>query len=89
MDSLSTSRNIASLDGSSYQSIDSSISQNIFTYLKMFSMQCRENITVEENKKRMNIANFINIYTNIYTYIICDEDDSNQKMINKLNTAVW
>ena len=77
------------LDGSSYQSIDSSISQNIFTYLKMFSMQCRENITVEDNKKRMNIANFINIYTNIYTYIICDEDDSNQKMINKLNTAVW
>ena len=28
------------------------------------------------NKKRMNIANFINIYTNIYTYIICDENDS-------------
>ena len=27
-------------------------------------------------KKRMNIANFINIYTNIYTYIICDENDS-------------
>ena len=52
-------------------------------------MQCRKNITVEDNKKRMNIANFINIYTNIYTYIICDEDDSNQKMINKLNTAVW
>ena len=27
-------------------------------------------------KKRMNKANFINIYTNIYTYIICDENDS-------------
>ena len=27
-------------------------------------------------KKRMNIANFINIYTNIYTYIICDKNDS-------------
>ena len=39
----------------------------------MFSMQCRKNITVADNKKRMNIANFINIYTNIYTYIICDE----------------
>ena len=26
-------------------------------------------------KKRMNIANFINICTNIYTYIIGDEDD--------------
>ena len=40
----------------------------------MFSMQCRKNITVEDNKKRMNIANFLNIYTN--TYIICDEHDS-------------
>ena len=24
----------------------------------------------------MNIANFINIYTNIYTHITCDENDS-------------
>ena len=47
-----------------------------FLYLKMFSMQCRKNITVEDNKKRMNIANVMNIYTNIYTYIICDENDS-------------
>ena len=47
-----------------------------FSYLKMFSMQCRKNITDEDNKKRMNIANFINIYTNIYTYIIYDENDS-------------
>ena len=27
-------------------------------------------------KKKKNIANFINIYTNIYTDIICDENDS-------------
>ena len=27
-------------------------------------MQCRKNITVEGNKNKMNIANFINIYTN-------------------------
>ena len=32
----------------------------------MFSMQCRKIITVEDNIKRMNITNFINIYTNIY-----------------------
>ena len=38
-------------------------------------MQCRKT-TVEEKKKRMNIAKFINIHTNIYTYIICDENDS-------------
>ena len=33
----------------------------------------KKNITVEDNKKRMNITNFINIYTNIYAYIICDK----------------
>ena len=44
------------------------ISQNI-----QYAMQ--KNITVEDNKKRMNIANFTNIYTDIYTYIICDEND--------------
>ena len=42
----------------------------------MFSMECRKIITVKENTKRMNITNFINIYTNIYTYIICDKNDS-------------
>ena len=45
----------------------------------MSSMQCRKNITVEGNKKRMNIANFMNIYTNIYTYIICDEKYTKKK----------
>ena len=63
-----------------------SISQNIFSDLKMFSMQYRKNITVEDNKqnKKMNITNFINIYTNIYTYIICNKNDSKQKLFNKL-----
>ena len=42
----------------------------------MFSMQCRKIITVEDNKKRMNISNFINIYINIDIYIICDKNDS-------------
>ena len=65
-----------SLDGLDYEAIHSSISQNIFSYLKMFSMQCRKNIAVEGNKKRINIVNFINIFTNVYTYIICDENDS-------------
>ena len=71
MDSLRTPRNIISLNGSCYEAIDSSISQNIYSYLKMFSMQRSKSITVEDNKKRMSIANFINIYTNIYTYILC------------------
>ena len=78
MDSLWTTRNITSFDGSCYEAIYSSISQNIYSYLKMFSLQYRKNITVEDKKKkRINIANFINIYTNVYTYIKCDENDSN------------
>ena len=32
----------------------------------MFSTQCGKNIKVEDNKKTMNVANFITIYTNIY-----------------------
>ena len=34
------------------------------------SMQCRQNISVEDNKKIMNIANFINIYIQIYIPIL-------------------
>ena len=71
-----STQNITSLDGSSYEAIHSSISQNIFPYLKIFSMQCRKIIAVEDNKKRMNITNFRNIYTNMYTYIICDKNNS-------------
>ena len=69
-------QNMTSLHVSCYEAVHSSISLNIFSYLKMFSMQCRKNITVEDNKKRMNITDFINIYTNIYTYIKCDKNDS-------------
>ena len=54
------SQNITSLDGLCDEAVHSSISHNIF-YISMFSMQCRKNITVEDNKKRMNITNFINI----------------------------
>ena len=71
-----STQNITSLDGASSEAIHSSISQNIFSSLKMFSMQCRKIIAVEDNKKRMNITNFRNIYTNIYNYIICDKNDS-------------
>ena len=61
---------MTSVDGSFYEAIDSSISQNIFLCLKFFGMQCRKNITVEDKKKRMNIANVINIYANIYITIL-------------------
>ena len=81
-----STENITSLDGSSYEAIHSSISQNIFSYLKMFSIQCRKIITVEDNKERMNITNFINIYTNIYTYIICDKMTQNTN--DSINLAI-
>ena len=38
-------------EATDYEAIDSSVSQNIFSYLKMFSKQSRKNITVEDNKK--------------------------------------
>ena len=59
-------QNIPSLDGLCYGAIHSSISQNIFSYLKIFRMQCIKNITIEDSKKIMNITNFIN---NIQIYI--------------------
>ena len=59
-----STQNITSLYGLSYEAIHS---QNVFSYLKMFSMQCKTSITVEETKKRMNITNFTYIY--IYIYI--------------------
>ena len=62
-------QSIISHDGLCYEAILSLISQEKFSCLKMFIMQYRKNITVEHNKKRMNIANFINMYTNIYIYI--------------------
>ena len=41
--------------------------------LKIFIMQCSKKIRVENNKKRMNIASYINMYTNIY--VICGKND--------------
>ena len=46
-----------------------------FHISKCLACNAEKNITVEDNKKRTNIANFINIYTNKDTYIICDEND--------------
>ena len=90
MDSLWTPKNIITLDGSSYEAIDSSISQNIFSYLKMFSLQYRKNITVEDNKKRMNIVNFIYIYIYPILYVTRmtqnTNDSINCSMVELLTT---
>ena len=46
-----------------------------FHISKCLACISEKNIAVEDNKKRMNIAKFINIYT----YIICDENDAKIK----------
>ena len=46
----------------------------IFHISKCFACNAEKNVQLKI--KKMNIANFINIYTNIYTYITCDENDS-------------
>ena len=52
--------------------------REIFFHIsKCLACNAEKNVTVEDNKQRMNITNFINVYTNIYTYIICDKNDSN------------
>ena len=51
IDSLWTPRNITPIDWSCYEAIDSSFSQESFSYLKMLSMQCGKNIRVEDKKK--------------------------------------
>ena len=38
-----------------------------FHISKCLVCNAEKNITVEDNKKKMNITNFINTYTNIYT----------------------
>ena len=74
MDSLGASR-------ISHDFMDCAMKQSTHQFHKIVlhitkCLVCRKNITVEDNKKRMNITNFINIYANIYAYIICDKSES-------------
>ena len=55
----------------------------------MFSMQCKKNITVENNiRKRMNIAKFTNIYTYLYTYNIRDKNGLRKIQEATSNSAI-
>ena len=52
-------------------------SHKIFLHIsKCLPCNTERNITVEDKKKKNNKANFINMYTNIYTYIVSDKNDS-------------
>ena len=61
------------------------VKQSTFQFLNSFFISqnvllaMQKKITVEDNKKRMTIANCINIYSNICTYNICDEKNSKPK----------
>ena len=59
-----SNQNITSLDGLGYKAIHLSISQNNFFF------KIPRNVTVEDNKKIMNITNFVNIYVQIYISIL-------------------
>ena len=67
----------------SHHLIDRAMKQSTHQFHKIFfhvskylACNAEKNTTVEDNRKRMIIANFINTYTNVYTFIICDENDS-------------
>ena len=68
----------------SYHLMDRVIKQWTHQFHKIFvhtskCLACNAEKTLQlkiTKKKRINIGNFINIYTNIYTYIIYDKNDS-------------
>ena len=43
---------------------------------KCLACNGEKTLQLKITKKKMNIAYFITIYTNMYTYVICDENDS-------------
>ena len=48
-----------------------------FHISKCLACNTEKTLQLKITKKiKMNITNLINIYTNIYTHIICDENDS-------------
>ena len=53
----------------------------IFFHISMFNMQCRKNITVED-KKRMNITNFINITLYIPILFVKKMNENKNDSIN-------
>ena len=49
---------------------------NFFFISQCLACNAEKKLQLKITKTGINIANFINIYTKIYTYIICDENDS-------------
>ena len=79
MDSLWIPRNITLLDGPCYEDLTHQF-YKIFCPISK-CLACIEEKTLQskitkKKRKKMNIANFINGFTNIYAYIICEENES-------------
>ena len=66
----------------SHHLMDQAMKQSTHQFHKIFfhiskCLACNAEKTLQlKITKKMNIANFLNIYTNIYTYVICDKNDS-------------
>ena len=66
----------------SHHLMDRAMKQSTHQFHKIFfhiskCLACNAEKTLQlKITKKMNIANFLNIYTNIYTYVICDKNDS-------------
>ena len=71
-----STHNITSLDGSSYDGSTYQFHKICFHISKCLACNAEKLLQLKITKKRMNITTFINIYTNIDTYIICDKNDS-------------
>ena len=76
MDSLWTPRISHHLTDYAMKQSTHQFNKIFFLISKCLACNAEKNITVEDIKKRMNITNFIYVYTNIYTDIICDKNDS-------------
>ena len=50
--------------------------KRFFHISKCVARNAEKTLQLKITKKRMNITNFINIYKNIYTDMICDDDES-------------
>ena len=55
----------------------------LFHILKCLACNAEKTLQLKIKKKRLNIANFLNIYTNLYTYNTCDENESKKKKKKK------
>ena len=54
-----------------------------FHILKCLACNAEKTLQLKIKKKRLNIANFLNIYTNLYTYNTRDENESKKKKKEK------